>query len=193
MGDLYPRVIGSYRQQFTTGLTAGVAAASSTAGHICALRFATANQGIRLRRLEVEGILTTAFGAAQRVGFDAVIARGYTAAHTGATALTIATNDGKVSTTQSATPTLTGRIADTGALTAGTHTFDANPIAGASVYASAIGIIMPTRYYDFTTLPTRGFVLGNNEGVVIRNTISMGATGVFEWKFTFEWDQLDLT
>lgn len=193
MGDLYPKVIGSYRQQFTTGLTTTVAAATATAGHILALRFPTANQAIRLRRLEVEGIVTTAFGAAQRVGFDAVIARSYTVAHTNATALTIATNDGKVSTSQSATSTLAGRIADTGALTAGTHTFDANPIAGASVLASAVGIIMPTRYYDFTTLPTRGFILGQNEGLVCRNTILMGASGVFEWKFTVEWDQLDLT
>jgi hypothetical protein len=185
---VYINVLGSYRQEFATGLTTGVAAGTATAGHILALRNATSGKHVRIRALEVECLLTTAFSSAQEVGFDAMVARSYTAAHTGATALTIATNDGKL-LTDFPTAILTGRVADTGALTAGTHTFDANPVARGSVYCSAIGNQLTARRYDFTGTETKGIFLANNEGLVVRNSVAMGSTGVVRWLFTVEWDQ----
>ncbi len=182
---MYIEVIGSYRQEYTTGAVTGVAAASSTAGHILALRNATAGKYLRIRAIEVEFLLTTAFASAQEVGFDALIARAYTAAHTGATALTTTTGD---LLTNYPTTILTGRIADTGALTAGTHTLDTNPIAKGSAYASAIGAQLTARRYDFSGTETKGILLANEEGIVVRNTIGMGATGVGKWHFTVEWD-----
>lgn len=186
MSVRYPNLLGSYRQTFTTGLVTTVAAGTATAGHILALRSATTDKAVLLRSLEVEFVLTTAFGAAQRVGFDVQIARTYSAAHTGATALTVT---GGKTNAGAATPIMAGRIADTGALTAGTHTFDANPIAKGYLYASAIGALLGPRFYDFTACRDGGILLQTQEGVVVRNLILMGATGVGEWAFTAEWDE----
>lgn len=180
-------VNGSYRQQFSTGSVTTIAAASATAGHLLALRNASSTTAVRIRSLEVEFILTTAFGAAQQVGFDAVIARSYSAAHTGATALTLTGDTGNARAAQDAT-VLTGRIADAGALTAGTHTLDTYSIARGSVWASAIGALLGPRFYDFTGLDSGGIVLVQNEGLVVRNMTLMGATGVGRWDFTVEWD-----
>lgn len=192
MGQFRPSFLGSYRQTFTTGLVTTIAAGTSTAGHLLALRWATAGEGALIKSLEVEFILTTAFGAAQRVGFDAYVLRSYSAAHTGGTALTITGNDGKKLTDYPA-PGLAGSIANTGALTAGTQTLDSNAIARGYVWASAIGALLGPRFYDFTATQQGGILLQNQEGLLIRNSVLMGATGVGEWTFTVEWDRVSVS
>ena len=191
MSSLYPTILGSYRQSWTTGAVTTIAAGTGTAGHILALRHATAGRGTMLKSLEVSFLLTTAFGAAQRVGFDVSIVRAYTDAHTAATgtALTV-TGGGKNS--GSGAPSLTGRIASAAALTAHASppTFDTNPIAKDSFYASAIGAKLGPLFYDFSGGDTKGILLQNQEGIVVRNLILMGATGVGEWVFTAEWDEV---
>lgn len=182
-------VIGSYRQTFVTGLVTGVGAGSATLGHILALRSATSGKAVRLRTFQAEFILTTAFGTAQEVGYDLFVARSYTAAHTGATALTIATNDGKYLTGNSTT-ILAGRIANTAALTAGTHTFDANPIARASIWCGAVGARLEPVLHNYTNSEIGGIILAENEGIVARNSVLMGANGVGRWYFTAEWDDV---
>lgn len=183
-------VLGSYRQSFTTGAVTTIAAATATAGHILALRNATSGKGIRLRNLEAEFLLTTAFGAAQEVGFDIVIARSYTAAHTNGTALDFTGTTGKTKTATEAASIMTGRTASASALTAGTHTLDTNAIAKGSVYCAAVGAFLGPRYYDFTQNAEGGILLAQNEGIVGRNSILMGATGVGKWHFTAEWDDV---
>jgi len=178
-------VVGSHRLTFTTGAVTTIAAGTATAGHILAMRSDSSPFAIRLRSIEPEFILTTAFGAAQEVGFDMFLARTYTGAHTGATALTM--TGGRVLTGHGAT-VMTGRIADAGALTAGTHTLDANPIAKGSQWCSAIGAALAPRLYDFTSNRLGGIILAADEGFVVRNTILMGATGVGKWHFTIEFD-----
>lgn len=182
-------IAATYRASVSTGNVTTIAAATATDGHILALRTDT-TRTVRLRSLEVEFILTTAFGAAQRVGFDAVIARSYTAAHTGATALTLNGNSGKkiAGTGGYDAATLTGRIADAGALTAGTHTLDTNPIASSSLWCGAVGASL-NRFYDFSATEPGGIILRADEGIVARNTVLMGATGVGVWTFTFDWDE----
>jgi hypothetical protein len=187
MDTRYPSLIGSYRHTFTSGAVTTIAAGTATAGHILALRSGTAGKAALVKSIEVEFLLTTAFGAAQRVGFDAFIARGYTVAHTGATALTIT---GGGANAGSAAPFITGRVASTAALTAGTHTLDANPIAKGHLWASAIGALLGPRFYDFASSKQGGLLLQENEGLVVRNLVLMGATGVGEWTFTVEWDEL---
>lgn len=182
-------ILSSHKQTVSTGSVTTIAAATATAGHLLALRSATAGKAVRIRSMEVEFILTTAFGAAQRVGFDAVVARAYTAAHTLQTALDFSGNTGNARTSYDAT-ILTGRIAGTAALTAGTHTLDTNPVARGSYWASAIGQVLGPRFYDFSGLECGGLVLANEEGLVVRNTVLMGATGVGQWDFTFEWDDV---
>ena len=179
-------VVGSHRMTWTTGAVTTIAAGDGTAGHILALRNPLAStRSIRIRTFEPEFILTTAFGAAQEVGFDAVIARTYTAAHTNGTALTMT---GGRSLTAQGTTVLAGRIASASALTAGTHTLDTNAVAKGSQWCSAIGASLAPRLYDFTSNPLGGIILGADEGFIVRNTILMGATGVGKWHFTLEWD-----
>jgi hypothetical protein len=180
-------IIGSHRLTFTTGQVTTIAAGDATAGHILALRPAASDRSIRLRSFEPEFFLSTAFGAAQEVGFDAVIARKYTVAHTGATALTMT---GGRALAGYPNTVLAGRIADTGALSSGTHTLDANPIAKGSQYCSAIGQSLVPRLYDFTSMPLGGIILGSDEGLVVRNLVLMGATGVGRWYFTIEFDDV---
>lgn len=182
-------IAASYRAAFTTGNVTTIAAGTATAGHLLALRNATTGAYIRIRSMEVEFVLTTAFGAAQEVGFDAYIARSYTIAHTGATALSFGSNDNKRITTD-ASAALTGRIADTGALTAGTHTLDGNAFMRGSAWMSAIGAQLQPRLYDFSTHQYGGILLAANEGIVVRNTVLMGATGVGKWHFSIDWDRV---
>ena len=183
------RIIGSYRHSWTTGAVTTIAAGTATAGHLLALRYATADKAALVKSLEVSFLLTTAFGAAQRVGYDVVLARTYSAAHSGATALTMT---GGTKNAGYAAPLLTGRIADAGALTAGTHTFDANPVCKESFWCSAIGAKMGPTFYDFAASEQKGLLLLADEGLVVRNVTLMGATGVGEWVFTCEWDEVEL-
>lgn len=198
------RIVGSYKQTFITGAMTTIAAETASAGHILALRIATAGRADRLailRAMEVELLVQVAFGAAQEVGFSLWVARAYTAAHTSGTALVIAGNDGKRKTGYQA-PQLTGRIANTGALTAGTQTLDDNPLARGSFWAGAQGAAMPPRRFDFSGgLPSgiskpsslaelQGIELADQEGVVLTNSILMGATGVVVGRVTVEWDEM---
>lgn len=186
------RFIGGYRQAFTTGAVTVVAAGTATAGHLLAIRnksHAPRNRAVRLVALEVEFILTTAFTAAQEVGFDAYVLRGYLAAHTGATALTLGDGAGRYETAYPPSIALTGRIADAGALTAGTHALDTNAFARGSMWAAGIGAVLTTRRYES---PDLGWWLGDEEGVVVRNSVLMGAVGVGKWHFTAEIEEYEV-
>lgn len=185
-------VIGSYRQTFTTGLMTTIVAGTATAGHILALRAATAGKAVRFRSFEIDAMVMTAFGAAQEWGFDLFVARTYSVAHSGATALSITGDNGKKRTTQYPTTALTGRIAGTGALTAGTHTLDGDAVARTGYWASAQGLQL-NRYWDFLSVDEpSGIICAASEGLVGRNTILMGATGVVKAHFTVEWDDVIL-
>jgi hypothetical protein len=179
--------IASHRHCATTGNVTTIAAGTASAGHIMCLRNPSSTKAIRLRQLEVEFILTTAFGAAQEVGFEAYIARSYSADHTNGTAVTMTGGEALNAGTDTVA---TMRTASAAALTAGTHTLDTNAIARGSQWCAAIGAQLTRRCHDFTNLGTGGIILVQNEGIVIRNTILMGATGVGKWHFTVEFDDV---
>lgn len=198
---------GSYRLLVSSGAVTTVAARSPTAGHLLAFRWAPASltdYNAYIRYIGAKFTLTTAFGSAQEVGCDLIAARGYTASHTGATAVDLGSTVTNTNKFRTAQPTsLAGvaghcRVADTGALTAGTHTLDANPIGILSDWAGAIGATIPAAAREarsgFGTLfdardNNFPLVLADDEGLVIRNLILMGATGVGRWDFCIEWDE----
>lgn len=187
-GDIY-EVCGSYRTSVETGLVTTIAAD----GLLFSLRYvkpATYSFGLRLRRLEAEFLLTTAFGAAQEVGYQAFVARSYTASPSAGAAYVPGANDGKKRTSHKDNPFAAGgdmRVANALAITAGTATLDGAPIARGSYYASAIGTGIARIEHDFMH-DDAGILLGDNEGFVIRNTVLMGATGVGKWKFSLDYD-----
>lgn len=196
---------GQHRLVVSSGAVTVIAARTATAGHIFAWRWSntTANRCF-LRYVGAKFTLTTAYTTAQETGVDMIMARAYTASHTGATAVdngsTVA-NTGKLMTAFR-TP-LVGvaglcRVADTGALTAGTQTLDANPIGILSDWSGAIGDTVPrstsgigSQYgtlYDARDEQSP-IVLAQDEGFVLRNLILMGAVGVGRWDFCVEWDE----
>lgn len=171
---------GAYRSCAVSGLITVVAAGTATAGHLSTLRWAPAATSnlvsAVLQRFRATWYTIAGFTAAQEVGFDLYKLTAYTAAHTGGNAVTPTKKRAAF-----AAATMTGRIADTGELTAGTQTIGTDPI-GSSRYAElAAGAAVPKGVHrlELTTedLDRYPVVLGVNEGLLLRNSILMGAAG----------------
>lgn len=177
----YPvEALGLYRFTAVSGLMTTVAAATSTAGHVFAFRNTSTTLVIpvylRLAYRTIAG-----FTAAQEVGFDLVVARSYAASHTGGTQISTASNGLKKRTSYATSVLGDARIATTGALTAGTHTLDAQPMLS-DVYAelAAAATVAKGRCeaaWDMTNGQDGPLILAQNEGLVARNSILMGAGG----------------
>jgi hypothetical protein len=193
---------GRYRNIVRSGAITGVAAHTATAGHIFAWRWddstVTGLIGF-VRYVGVKFMLTTAYGTDQEQGFGMRIARGYTASHSGATAVDVGgtvTGTGKRYTNQPASLLTSCRIADTGALTAGTHTLDANPVGIVTGFAETIGDEIPSwesgggfgTLWD-SRLTGDHLEFDNDEGFIISNEVAMGATGVGNFLVCVEWDE----
>jgi hypothetical protein len=194
---------GVYRLSASSGAVTTIAAATATAGHLFAFRWTDTTLKAYIRYIGARFILTTAYSAAQETGCDLIMARAYSASHTSGTAIDTGgtvTGSGKYQTSQLASLVADCRIATTAALTAGTHTLDANPIASLTDWSGAVGDTIPrstsgamsgpgalwdARDYRFHT----PLELAANEGFVIRNKILMGASGVGRWDFTVIWDE----
>jgi len=188
---LYPaNGLGYYRLSAISGLITTVAAATATAGHLFAFRNTSATLIIPTF-LSVKWRTITGFTAAQEVGFDVVIARGYTASHTGGTAISTASNGLKKRTNDPTSVLGDARIATTGALTAGTHTLDAQPMLQEAFADLAAAATVPKARADSVWDMTNGqdslLVLAQNEGLVIRNSILMGTAGTARLIVDMSW------
>lgn len=189
---------GAYRSGAKTGLLTGVAAGDATAGHLWAVRFpAVAATSVRekrkraiIQRLRARWFTVAGFTAAQEIGLELFKLTGYTAPHTGGAAVTPSKK-----VTAFAAPLMTGRIGTTGALTAGTQTLDTDPIAGgayaelaaaATVAKGSIDLSMTTEDLDRHPL-----VLAPDEGLVLRNTIAMGAGGTARLIVELDWLEVE--
>jgi hypothetical protein len=204
---------GAYRVAAVSGLVTGVAAASPTAGHLFAMRWSPPTSGPRIlkvcliQRIRAKWRTISGFTAAQEVGLDLSVLRGYSANHSGGTAVTLTTQNQQKrgGTTPSTTVSAQGmlpslmadmRIAAAGALTAGTHTFDAQPIARDGYSENAAAATVPLGRFDMEFLNADAvgdcpIVLGPNEGLCIRNVVAQGAGGTA--RIIVEVDWLELT
>lgn len=199
---------GAYRVAAVSGLLTTVAAATATAGHLWSMRWAPpvvpagfpnprfcVIQRLRARRFTISG-----FTAAQECGMDLSTLRTYTVAQTGGTAMVFTGANQKKNTSGGASALMPSsamadmRIGAAGALTAGTHALDAQPIAaavsselaaGATVQPGAAEIFLSTDDLDRYPL-----VLAANEGLVIRNTVLMGAGGTTRLVVEIDWLEL---
>lgn len=198
---------GSYRLVVSTGAVTTIAARTATAGQLFSFLWAPASltsHQAYIKRVGAKFTLTTAYGTAQETGCDLIIARSYSAGATGATAVDLGSTVADTNSPRTAWNTsLMGvagncRVADAGALTSGTKTFDANPVGVLSGWSGAIGDKVPLAtsggsddFGDLWNAKKTGYplVLADNEGFVIRNLILMGATGVGRWDFLVEWDE----
>jgi hypothetical protein len=192
---------GAYRSGAHTGLLAGVGAGTATVGHIWTARWAPpgTNSVIDIRRraiiqrLRIRWFTVAGFTAAQEVGLELFRLTAYTAAYSGGTGAAVLTPSPKLS----AVPTslMTGRIAGSDALTAGTQTLDTDPIGSASFAELAAAATVPKGSFEIflstEDLDRHPIILAPNEGLVIRNLVAMGAGGTARVSVEMDWLEVE--
>lgn len=186
---------GAYRNGAMTGLITGIAAGTASAGHLWAVRWAPATNSPRkvcvIRRLTAIWTTIAGFTAAQEVQLQLFKLTGYTAAHTGGNA--IAPSKKQVTSIAPAA-LLTGRIANTAELTAGTQTLDTDPLAVRSFpeFAAATNIARASMVIDLWPADVQDgpIVLEANEGLLLLNGILMGAGGTARLSVDLDWAEV---
>lgn len=173
----------------STGLITTIAAGTTSAGHLFAFRNGTSTLMI-VERIRLRWQQITAFTTPQEVGLQAFVTRGYTAPHTGGTQINPASAGGLKKVSTGANTVLTdARMAQAGALAGGTHTLDALPfleVAGWSQTGAAPAVT--SGFEEELVFDSRyPIVLGLNEGIIVRNTILMGAAGTARAIVSLEW------
>jgi hypothetical protein len=164
---------------FSIGAQSGALTAVGANGPVFALRNASSNL-IMIKRVGVGFILTTAFTTPQIVDFGLAVARSWTAADAGGTAIAVTGNNGKHRTSLASPVSLDARIAAAAALTAGTRTLDANTLGQIGAWAGAIGAGVtpsPDNLFSHNT-GDHPLILAQNEGIIIQAMTAMGATGI---------------
>lgn len=175
---------GAYQLSLASGALTTVAAA----GPIFSFRWAPGTSALCVvKRVSVGFVCTTAFGAAQQMGFGVYVARSFSGSDSGGTAATLTGNNNKYRTSMATTGVTDLRIASTAALTAGTRTLDSQALGTNYFYVPGVGTSLAQTdliSYDANDYPV---VLANNEGLVITNQVLMGASGVGTAVVNIEW------
>lgn len=195
VSDHPPEILGAYSMGLTSGALT-VAAAGST---VFSFRWSpsTSTQLCMVRRVEIGFSTVTAFGTAQSLQYSMQIARSFTASDTGGTAaLFTQTNTGKLRTTMPTSAFAGGgqlMIANTGANTAGTRTLDTQAIGFVQGASTAIGTTLTAQPIFQHQPGDYPLILAVNEGFIINNVTTMGATGVINLTVNVEWMELAAT
>jgi hypothetical protein len=181
------RFEGAYRIASVSGVISGVAAATATAGFLWTIRWAPtvvgATGNIRyalIQRLRARMVTIHGPTATQELGIDLIFARSYSASCTGGTSATMTTNNAKKRTSFPTSQVTDIQVANTGALTAGTHTLDAQALAQCSTSEVAFSATVQAKDSIEVNLTTQDMeeyplVLAPNEGLILRNTVAQGA------------------
>ena len=189
---------GGYSLCAVSGALTGVAAGTATAGHLWVARWAPtigvgnyAPQFALLQRLRARWFTILGFTAAQQIGIELFQLRSFTANYSGGTAQTLTTPNQKSRTNMPASAFADIRIGTTGALTAGTQTLDAQPIRRTAFAELAAAATVPKGQMELflsrEDLERYPIVLAANEGLMIRNTVLMGAGGTAELDVEMDW------
>lgn len=178
--------LGAYQLAMTSGTLAAALAAS---GQLFSMRWGDATRLMVLLYLSVRFQQLTPRTAATLTdfGFDAFVARSFTASASGGTAATLTGNAMKTRTTQGTTLLTDARISSTAALTAGTQTLDANAFAASlgipqrvNPAAATEEVISQAPILEWNANVADGMhpiVLAQNEGIVVRNRAVWPAAG----------------
>ena len=166
-------VLGWYSVGAKSGALTGVAAA----GPVFTLRNLASNP-VMVRRLQVGFVVTTAFTTAQALAFELFFARAFTASDSAGTAIALTGSQNKHRTSLATPTSLDMRVAPAAALTPGTRVLDTMPLGVAGGAASALGAAMQPFALVSHDAGDYPVVLAQNEGLVLANSIAMGAAGV---------------
>lgn len=187
--------LGSYALSAVSGTIPAALAANS---ELAQFRWTDATRLAAVRRVRVSAGANVAATAAALLSLEAVIARSFTAAGTGGTALTITGNNGKLRTSMGTTLLGELRVASTAALGAGTKTLDTQGIGNVAygVLTGAItvqvsGIIVPIcDLYDCDNADGHPVILAQNEGICVRSGIIGPAAMTWNLGVTYRWSEL---
>ena len=105
---------------------------------------------------------------------------------TGGAALTLTGNNGKHRTSLATIGITDLRMCTTGALIPGTRTLDSNSVGVSVGTSSAVGTSMQLVDIFSHDAGDHPLILANNEGLVLTNSIVMGAAGVIKLYVTIE-------
>lgn len=185
----WPEADGFYFHSARSGALAGATAASV----VWALRWTHATKLCVIDLLRCRAMPTTPFTAAQEWGFDAVIGRTYTAAHTGGTATT--TGFPKKRASYPASNVSEIRMATTAALGGGTVTADIaefiSDLAWELVAAATVARSRVAWEKDYTDGVDGPPILVQNEGILVRPVVTLGAGGVVRLIVEVAWHEVD--
>lgn len=193
-----PEILGSYKIALRSGALTGTGVADGSP--VFGFRFgpSVTTNLCMIRRVDLTFATTTAFTAAQPLGFAMQIARSWTANQSGGTpAAFTQTNTGKLRssmpTSQMSLATSMIQISSTTLLTGTPYTEDTerfNVVYGPS-NGLATGIVQATLYgHQSGDYP---LIFGLNEGFVIKNQIAFVAGGVVNLSVSVEWMELSAT
>jgi hypothetical protein len=177
---------GYYRFGQVTGLVTAAAANSE----LFQLRWTDSTHLALIQYLRVRCVLTTAFTTAQELIHDVILATGFSAAGSGGTQVVPgAANLMKRSQfPQSKAQEL--RLATTTGLGAGTKNLNTHAIAAMHGWAGAQGAVVNDLVLDFTNTADYPIVLSQNEGLIVRNGVLMGAVGVVKVSVEVAWAEI---
>lgn len=175
------------------GLT-GVAGA----GPVVSLRWSSVQLSeLMIKAVRVGALISTVFTTAQPIDFDLIIARNFTVADTGGTAVTPIPSANQKMRSKWMNPQIVSladlRETSGAALTAGTRTLDASPIAQAAVNqnaSNALGAGGIVDLYKHDKMAGHPLMLQSNEGIVIRVGTAMGAAGVLRFFYEIEFAEV---
>lgn len=181
--------LGSYRIAMISGtMAAGLVAASE----ILQMRWSHATNVALIQRVVLDGLIdvTTGFTAGA-ASIRLFTARAWTADGSGGTAMNFAGNQCKLRTSMAGSTAMTGRIASTAALTAGTKTVDTQPlgqIVAAFPATANVTLIPPNILLGEDIGAQHPVVLAQNEGIVVQATVP--ATGTWQFGMTVLWTEV---
>lgn len=189
---------GHYQISATSGLmAAGVGVANAV---MFAFRWGDGSRIALVTYIDMVPLTGTIFAAGVTdYGYDLFKVTGYSASHGGGTAISMAGENGKLRTTFPSSLVTDMRIASTTALTGGTATFPASPLAqslthisynNAAAEADPPGTKFACRFAPNLAAGEHPLHLAQNEGVVIRNRIAWPITGTVVVQVEIRWIEL---
>lgn len=181
--------LGIFKKTLLSGTMAAGLAANS---NVYSWRWGDASRLGVVQKITLDGLSgsATAFTA----GFGNVrlmLARSFTASHTGGTAGTLTGNNNKLRTSMGTTLLTDVRIASTAALAGGTVTLDTDPAGQISL---SFGTAVSVQYANTVPLlgedvgPEMPFVCAQNEGFTIQATVP--ATGTWQFGVSTRWAEV---
>jgi hypothetical protein len=184
MGENLLLDAGNLRQAtgYILGAVSGAMTVVAADADVFALRNVSTS-AIGINAIRLRWVTSTAFAAAQCMAFRVHKVYGFTAVHTGGSPTAVQTHykrqsqiRGTATGARVALTDLSAVISGTAALT--TATFTAPDGDEPELLGVGAGSVLPGLYEEWSPFDGLPLVLEQNEGIVVKNHILMGATGV---------------